>query len=64
MAYYFLVNVAFAGCPLNSNQKNAKKKTNFLVKNKKKKKMKKMSQKMPKKSAKKQTNIKTKLKIN
>ena len=36
MAYYFLVNVAFAGCPLNSNQKNAKKKTNFLVKNKKK----------------------------
>ena len=36
MAYYFLVNVAFAGCPLNSNQKNAKKKTNFLVKNKNK----------------------------
>ena len=32
MAYYFLVNVAFAGCPFNSNQKNAKKKINFLVK--------------------------------
>ena len=35
------------GCPLNSNQKNDKKMTNFLVKNEKK--MKKMSKKIPKK---------------
>ena len=44
--FFFLIN---AGCPLNSNQQNDKKMTNFFVKIKKKKqKIKKMSQKMPK----------------
>ena len=42
----YFSNEMKTGCPLNSNQKNDKKMTNFLVKNEKK--MKKMSKKIPK----------------
>ena len=49
------LNLLITGCPLNSNQKNDKKMTNFLVKNEKK-------WKCPKKCQK--NTMKAKLKIN
>ena len=50
------LNLLITGCPLNSNQKNDKKMTNFLVKNEKK------WRKCPKKCQK--NTMKAKLKIN
>ena len=54
--FYKICDIPFAGCPLNSNQKNDKKMTIFLVKNEKK------LRKCPKKC--KKNTMKAKLKIN